>query len=1100
MKLDVDVTDEFINNQAKERLFDLFDSRKEVSHDAILSLLGFKKDSKEFIEGKETKTYSFKLNYPATKDFIGNETKAFFAKVFKKHNFEDEGDKILLDRNKLYQLWHVFYSINDNDAIAKTLSKKPFNFSQELAKHISNLPEFKNDYAAYSAKAIKKFLPLLRTGRYWNEGNIDAKTLERINHILNAEDLEGLSIKTRQEIEDRNFNSILDFQGLPNHLAAYVIYGRHSEKSNTEKFIDYNQIDIRELIPYNSLRNPVVEKMVRETLNLTKEIWKLHGQPDEIHIELGRDLKKNADERKEITAQQNKNEAERKKIIEILKELNGANSDSPSDIEKFQLWKDTGGIKAKESFDELFKKEGIVKEKLIEYKKYYNLPASNEPSKSDIEKYKLWVDANHLSPYTGKPIPLGKLFTTAYEIEHILPRSRFFDDSFGNKTICEAEVNALKDNRLGMEVIEACAGQVVELSDGTNVKILSVEEYKQHTNNQFKGKKKRYLTLSEVPEEFISRQLNDTRYISRTIGSLMYPFAKNDNGLIFTNGSITSELKGSWGLHKKWKELLKPRFDRLAAITGETLIEWDDKAKDFHFKKDYKRVDHRHHALDAIVIACTSRSHIQYLNSLNALNKQPKSSDDWKKYSILLNREKQLLNQQTGVKEFEKPWASFTTEVFEALQKIVVSHKPSKPIVTKTINNYTKWVKDENDSWKKVSQKQEDPTAENKSWKAVKISMFKGAAGTVNLRVYKDYSIKDAIKFQIDYLKSTSKNGLDKIQYEKKIFKHSNASAVDLEYQTNMILLYDRIVTEINELILSNAFNEEQIEKVLKKKSLLDDKGNKITKLSVLTFEKYAAKRVSLNESFTEKTIAKIPYAEHSGMAQLLKEHLKEFPKKDKNSKEDSIEAFKGEGLEILTKKNNGKPITKVTITDGLAINKINLNGKLLEVDAGANQYFEIKINTNTKERNYRTIPLIDAIDRLAKRKPINNIEEGFEYIILSPNDYVYVPDCDKEGNVIENESTIDWSEPTKELVSKIYILKSFSKTQAFFIPAYISRALEDKGEELGSNNKSESVWEHNGWKQTVNSRSKEQKLSNQMIKSVCIKLKVDRLGNIKPD
>ena len=69
-----------------------------------------------------------------------------------------------------------------------------------------------------------------------------------------------------------------------------------------------------------------------------------------------------------------------------------------------------------------------------------------------------------------------------------------------------------------------------------------------------------------------------------------------------------------------------------------------------------------------------------------------------------------------------------------------------------------------------------------------------------------------------------------------------------------------------------------------------------------------------------------------------------------------------------------------------------------------------------------------------------------------------------------------------------------------FFIPAFVSKALDDKGDELGSNNKSESVWEHNGWKQTVNSRSKEQKLSNQMIKSVCIKLKVDRLGNIKPE
>jgi CRISPR-associated endonuclease Csn1 len=202
------------------------------------------------------------------------------------------------------------------------------------------------------------------------------------------------------------------------------------------------------------MRNPVVEKMVRETLNLTKEIWKQHGQPDEIHIELGRDLKKNAEERKEISEQQTKNETERRRIIELLKELQGANSESPSDIEKFQLWKDTGGIKAKADFDELFKKDGINAEKLIQYKKNYSFPEFKEPSKSDIEKYRLWVEANHISPYTGKVIPLGKLFSEAYQIEHIIPRSRFFDDSFGNKTICEAEVNAKKDNMLGMEFIE----------------------------------------------------------------------------------------------------------------------------------------------------------------------------------------------------------------------------------------------------------------------------------------------------------------------------------------------------------------------------------------------------------------------------------------------------------------------------------------------------------------------------------------------------------------------------------------------------------------------------------------------------------------------
>ncbi len=65
----------------------------------------------------------------------------------------------------------------------------------------------------------------------------------------------------------------------------------------------------------------------------------------------------------------------------------------------------------------------------------------------DLTRYKLWLQQKYRSPYTGEMIPLNKLFTPAYEIEHIIPQSRYFDDSFSNKVICEAEVNKYKDNK-----------------------------------------------------------------------------------------------------------------------------------------------------------------------------------------------------------------------------------------------------------------------------------------------------------------------------------------------------------------------------------------------------------------------------------------------------------------------------------------------------------------------------------------------------------------------------------------------------------------------------------------------------------------------------
>ena len=71
-----------------------------------------------------------------------------------------------------------------------------------------------------------------------------------------------------------------------------------------------------------------------------------------------------------------------------------------------------------------------------------------QPSAKELLRYKLWLDQKYCSPYTGRSISLAKLFTSAYQIEHVIPQSRYFDDSFNNKVICESEVNGLKDNML----------------------------------------------------------------------------------------------------------------------------------------------------------------------------------------------------------------------------------------------------------------------------------------------------------------------------------------------------------------------------------------------------------------------------------------------------------------------------------------------------------------------------------------------------------------------------------------------------------------------------------------------------------------------------
>jgi len=1045
IKINIDVSAEYLTPENKEKLFELFDGSAEVTHDSILRLFDFKKDK---IENGE-KTFDHKLNYPDDKNFIGNETKALFRKIFKKHNFIEEGEKYLSNKELFNQLWHIVYSLPEEKEIVNALNnKKYFDFPESIIKHISKLPEFKSQYASLSSKAINKLLPLMRIGKYWNSDDINKNTTERINKIIDGEFDETISDKVREEILKLNFGTVNQFTGLPTYIAAHVVYGRHSERANESKYETIDDFKIKEVIPYNSLRNPVVEKIIRETLSLVKDIWKNEklGRPDYIHVELGREMKNNNEDRKKISEANIKNRVERERVANLLKELNypNFNADSPSDIDKFRIWKENGGKEGEEIFDTLFKKSNaeFVKD-------------------ADIEKYRHWAEQNYQSPYTGKAIPLSELFTEKYQIDHIIPKAKFYDNSFGNKVVVEAEVNAMKDNRLAIQFIEEYQGREINLTDGKKVTVLSLDHYKRFAEEVFTNKKKkRYLKLYEVPEDFIERQMNDTKYISKNIAQFLRPIAignETDEGVIYSSGSITSDLKNKWGLNKLWKEILKPRFERLEGILGEPLIlPNENKEGDYHFAKDYKRIDHRHHALDALVIACTSRSHIKYLNSLSSLSNNKKDIakyDEWAKWKYLLNKKKQLENQENGMTEFGAPWERFYLDAKEAIESIVVSHKPTSKLISKAINKYYKWVEVEKDKWEKKIHFQTAPKDDDKYWVAVRQSLFGQPLGKIHLAEYKKgIEIKAVIKVQIQFLNRENKNwNTEDWRIAKSVIRK-----------------------QVDSLIRNFNGDEKAILKYLDNNPLKDEQGNKIENFDLLQFKKYASKRVTIDESFTKDKIANMPYSEleKNWLTRLLKQHLLEY-------NNDSKQAFKGEALETLYRKAP-YPINKVTRKEGGQ--KIELNNKLLDGDKGVNQYFLVEIKkeidkkTGEEEKNirkYSTPNFLDCIERLAKGLPIHDESPDSKYVVLSPGDLVYVPE---EG---ENLNQIDWNNK-KKIADKIYIMKSSSTSTCYFLPMTVASIIE-KGE-------FESL-----------SKSEKTKEGDRVIKENFIKLKVDRLGNISP-
>ena len=1086
LRIDVDVTGLYVNNdpkgfEVKEKLFELFDSNGEVDEKKVF------KSINETHSAKLTKeTHRINLFYKKDITIKGNETKKLFRRYFDKANATAEGELVLNDPEKFNRLWHIFYSISSSDSNRsqkgiETALKNPkikFGFTDETINALSTIPEVTKQYASLSTKAIKKLLPLMRCGKYWKWENIITKDQLKIQKII-KDGWDKINKETGEVVNERPFSSIEQVQGLATWMAAYVIYDRHSESVNTEKYTSYDQIDVMKLVPNNSLRNPLVEQIVRETLFLVKDLWKQHGQPDEIHIELGRDLKKNTLERAKISEANTNNQQEREKIKRLLKELlndsfeeyldenttvssrfeTRPNPESPMDIEKFKIWKSLAGA-LPEDIATYFK-EKDKKEKL--------------PTNTDIKRYALWLTQNCKSPYTGNAIPLSRLFTTAYEVEHIIPRSKMKYDANENLVICESAINPepYKGDRLARNFIHQFSGQTIKINNSI-IKIFSEHDYENHSKATFRGKKLKNLLATEVPNDFISRQINDTRHITRKIAELLQPVVKNEHGLVFTIGSITSDLKREWGLTKVWKDLMRPRFERLEIILDKpgTLIKRDEKhPNEYHFHVpeeldfDLKRIDHRHHAMDALIIAATTREHIRYLNSLNAVD----TSEDLKKVKKHLVKSK--------VRQFTKPWQSFTEDAKDSLATIITSIKANNKVVSKPKNKYQKWEEKEG-KWAKVLAKQEKPKDPSKKWLAVRKSMFKEPQGIIYIKeVYEEKNIINAIEIQMSRMKVQNTPAMAVASY-----------------------IYNQEAREIVKNLILELDNIEAIKKHLKKNPLKNNDKKVYSFIKVAEFVPYASKRMSLNkkeyvEGLTEEKIRKdFPYPEKSRIAQLFINHVREFKNNPK-------EAFSREGLEQLNKKaisdpHIGKSIKKITRKESKSDDD-KFGNRYVEIDKGANAFFIMYENLLTRERKeMHSLATHKAIERLVQGLPIADAKEGFKTIILSPNQLVYVPTPEEILNPESLDLETKDKKRRKEIFSKVYKMVSCSDRECHFIPHFVSTSIIATTE-LGSNEKAEKAWDGK-IEYLPNSKGKlSRRNSGTIIKDVCIKLKVDRIGNI---
>ena len=1037
--LDVDVTSEFLKNEDDYTgLFDWLNQQKSVNQNAFLKcpLLGLKKNDMA----------KYRWNYVEDKPYPGNETRTLILGQLGKVGLSAD----FLTREKEEALWHILYSISDKEELKKALGSfaKKHGLDGNFVDVFLKTPPFKKDYGAYSAKAIKKLLPLMRMGRYWNEAGIDKQTRIRIDKIISGEYDEKIKMRVRDMA--MHLNNVSSFKGLPAWLACYVVYDRYSEAKEVRKWKTPLDIDdYLKKFKQHSLHNPIVEQVVLETLRTVRDIWKQVGYIDEIHVELGREMKKTKAERADMTRRIQENENANLRIKALLTEfmnpefeIENVRPYSPSQQDLLRIYEEC----ALNSVDKLPDEIAAI------IKKFNESDIKKRPTTSEVLRYKLWLEQKYRSPYTGEMIPLGKLFTPAYEIEHIIPQARYFDDSLSNKVICESEVNKLKSNMLGYEFISKHHGEKVQLSGGRCVEILSINAYERLVKDNYgrNAAKMKKLLMDDIPEQFIARQLNDSRYISKLIKSLLSNIVREDDeqeevskNVIVCTGSVTDRLKKDWGINDVWNRIILPRFLRLNELTGSNNFTSLNSSGDLipamplELQKGFnkKRIDHRHHAMDAIVIACASRNIVNYLNNESASRNAKISRYDLQR---LLCDKRKTDNKGNYRWFIKKPWDAFTQDVYNALQGVIVSFKQNLRVINKTTNRYQHY----NDGKKvMVSQRKGD------SW-AIRKPMHKETVfGEVNLRDIKTVTLKEVLK---------NPNSIVEKDFKKK--------------------LKELLGQNLNEKQIRNYFDEN--------KDIWQDidlKKIKVYYFSKETKDRLFAVRKLLDTSFDKKKI--MGSVTDTGIQKILIRHL------EANSNDVTL-AFSPEGIEMMNKNiialNDGKchqPIYKVRVyekADKFSVGqKGNKSTKYVEAAKGTNLFFAIyeaehedkESRTLVKKRSYATIPLNVVIDRQkCGLPPAPEDENGnLPKFILSPNDLVYVPTKEE----IQNENIVYPLDKTR-----IYKMVSCTGNRLYVIPYYIANMIIDKGE-FTQLNKVEFTDE------------------KQSIKEICIPIQIDRLGNV---
>lgn len=477
-------------------------------------------------------------------------------------------------RQPLYRLWHILYSIEEREAIRRALitqlGMKEEDLDGGLLDQLYRLDFVKPGYGNKSAKFICKLLPQLQQGLGYSE-------------------------------------------------ACAAVGYRHSNSPTSEEITERTLLEKIPLLQRNELRQPLVEKILNQMINLVNALKAEYGI-DEVRVELARELKMSREERERM-ARNNKDREERNKEV-------------AAKIRECGLY----------------------------------------PTKPRIQKYMLWEEAGKVCMYCGRTISLSQCLNgDDMEVEHIIPKSVLYDDSYGNKTCACHECNQTKGNRTALEYIRA-EGREAEYMKRIN------DLLKEKKISYSKHQRLRWLK-EDIPSDFLERQLRLTQYISRQAMAILQQGIRRVSA---SEGGVTARLRSLWGYGKILHTLNLDRYDSMGET--ERVSREGEATEELRITNWSKRMDHRHHAIDALVVACTRQSYIQRLNRLSSeFGREDKKKEDQEAQEQQATETGRLSNLERWLTQ--RPHFSVRT-VSDKVAEILISYRPGKRVVTRGRNIY----------------------------------------------------------------------------------------------------------------------------------------------------------------------------------------------------------------------------------------------------------------------------------------------------------------------------------------------------------------------------------------------------------------------------